>query len=337
MIDHPPSFDRDGLYLGKDGKDHPDNARRFALLGAAALTIAEALEAWPQVLHGHDWQAGPALLYAAASRLPPPRRVFTVHNLAFQGLFPPSVVDALGLPKTLYHPEVFEFWGQASFLKAALAVADRITTVSPRYAREIQSPEQGMGLDGFLRARADRLRGILNGADYHVFSPERDPAIPHAYSAADLSGKRECKAELQRELGLPIREGTPLCGSISRLTDQKGFDLVLKALPHLLEGDVQYVLLGSGDAELEGPFRELGAKHPKKLALRIGYDESLAHRIEAGCDLYVMPSRYEPCGLNQLYSLRYGTPPIVRATGGLDDTIVDHEPRPMGGVPYLSE
>jgi starch synthase len=338
LIDHLPSYDRDGLYVGADGADHPDNARRFALLGAAALTIAEALDAWPHVVHGHDWQAGPALLYAAApARLPAPRRVCTVHNLAFQGLFPAAVVDALGLPKGLYHSEGYEFWGQASFLKAGLAVADRITTVSPRYAREIQTPEQGMGLDGFLRARASRLRGILNGADYQVFSPERDPAIAHPFSLADRAGKRECKAELQRELGLPIREATPLCGSISRLTEQKGFDLVLDVLERLLAGDVQYVLLGTGDAALEAALRRLAAAHPKKLAVRIGYDERLAHRIEAGCDLFVMPSRYEPCGLNQIYSLRYGTPPIVRATGGLDDTIVDHEARSRTGTGFKFE
>jgi starch synthase len=209
--------------------------------------------------------------------------------------------------------------------------------VSPRYAQEIQTPEQGVGLDGLLRARQKVLSGILNGADYRVFSPAHDPRLAATYSPEDLSGKRECKAALQRELGLPIRPDTPLSGSISRLTDQKGFDLVLGALPELIAEDMQYVILGSGDAAIVQNLVELAAKHPKKLAVRIAYDETLAHRIEAGCDLYVMPSRYEPCGLNQMYSLKYGTPPIVRATGGLDDTIVDHEARSRTGTGFKFE
>jgi starch synthase len=338
MIDHPPSFDRDGLYVGADGKDHPDNARRFALLGAASLTVAGALDAWPHIVHGHDWQAGPALLYAAAAgALPSPRCVFTVHNLAYQGIFPPQVIAELGLPAALYHPDGYEFYGQVSFLKAGLAAADRITTVSPRYAREIQTEEQGAGLDGFLRARAGRLSGILNGVDYNLFSPERDQHLPHRYSRDALDGKRECKAALQRELGLPIRADTPLCGTITRLTEQKGIDLMLEVLPRLLDGDVQCAVLGTGDPALEGALTSFAQKHPKKLAVRIAYDDSLAHRMEAGCDLFVMPSRFEPCGLNQLYSLKYGTPPIVRATGGLDDTIVDHEPRSRTGTGFKFE
>jgi starch synthase len=337
LVDAPEANDRAGLNVDEAGEDYPDNARRYALLGAAALAIAGELDAWPQVLHGHDWQAGPALLYATQAARPRPRTVFTVHNLAFQGLFPPAVIDSLGLPKGLYHPEGYEFWGQVSLLKAGLAVADRLTTVSPRYAREIQTPEQGAGLDGFLRARKGALTGILNGVDYNVFSPERDRHLSALYSASDLSGKRECKAALQREVGLPLFPDTPLFGSISRLTDQKGFDLVLEALPHLLEGDLQYVVLGTGDRVLEAALTDLARKHPKKLAVRIGYDDRLAHQIEGGCDLYLMPSKFEPCGLNQLYSLKYGTPPIVRATGGLDDTIVDHEPRSGTGTGFKFE
>jgi starch synthase len=338
LIDHKPSFDRDGLYGDARG-DYADNARRFALLGSAALAVCAEFGAWPDVVHGHDWQAGPAILFAKRrwGDLQPPKTVFTLHNLAFQGLFPERVVDELGLPRQYYNPDGFEYYGQASFLKAGLACADRLSTVSPTYAREIQTPEQGLGFDGLLRARHNVLHGILNGADYDIWNPEKDIHIAQTYSAESLAGKRACKAALQRELGLPVRPDVPLAGSISRLTDQKGFDLVLGALPQILDGDAQYVLLGSGDPALEQAFKQLVIKFPKKLAVRIGYDEALAHRIEAGCDLYVMPSRFEPCGLNQMYSLKYGTPPIVRATGGLDDTIVDFDARSRSGTGFKFE
>ena len=233
------------------------------------------------------------------------------------------MVGELGFGAELYHPGGIEFWGHVSLLKAGIVLADRVTTVSPRYAQEIQTPEQGFGFEGLLQSRKNDLVGILNGCDYAVWNPETDPHLPSRYSAANLDGKRACKSALQRELGLPELPRTPLCGSISRLTDQKGFDLVTEALPTILEGDVQYVVLGSGEPRLEAALAELANAFPRKLAVRIAYDEKLAHRIEAGCDLYVMPSRFEPCGLNQMYSLRYGTPPIVRATGGLDDTISD--------------
>ena len=338
LIDHKPSFDRDGLYGDAKG-DFADNARRFALLGSAALAVCAEFGAWPDVVHGHDWQAGPAILFAKKrwGDLHAPKTVFTLHNLAFQGLFPEQVVDELGLPRQYYHPEGFEFYGQASFLKAGLALADRLSTVSPTYAREIQTPEHGLGFDGLLRARNKVLHGILNGADYDIWNPEKDIHLAATYSAESLAGKRACKAALQREMGLPVRADVPLCGSISRLTDQKGFDLVLGALPQILDGDAQYVLLGSGDPALESALKQLQVKFPKKLAVRIGYDEALAHRIEAGCDLYVMPSKFEPCGLNQMYSLRYGTPPIVRATGGLDDTIVDFDARSRSGTGFKFE
>jgi starch synthase len=313
LIDHPESFDRAGLY-GEGGHDYPDNAQRFALLGAAALALFPA----PDVLHGHDWQAGPAMIYGRQLS-----KVFTIHNLAYQGLFPPAIAGELGFGHDLYHPGGIEFWGHVSLLKAGIVLADRVTTVSPRYAEEIQTAEQGFGFEGLLQSRKKDLVGILNGCDYQVWNPETDPNLAARYSAAALDGKRACKAALQRELGLPEKAHTPLCGSISRLTDQKGFDLVAAVLPTILEGDVQYVVLGSGDAHLQSALVALAKAFPRKLAVRIAYDENLAHRIEAGCDLYVMPSRFEPCGLNQLYSLRYGTPPIVRATGGLDDTITD--------------
>ena len=338
LIDHKPSFDREGLYGDAKG-DFGDNARRFALLGSAALAVCAEFGAWPDVVHGHDWQAGPAILFAKRrwGELRLPKTVFTLHNLAFQGLFPEKVVDELGLPRQYYTPEGFEYYGQASFLKAGLACADRLSTVSPTYAKEIQTTEHGLGFDGLLRARHDVLHGILNGADYDIWNPEKDIHLAATYSAESLAGKRACKAALQRELGLPVRADVPLCGSISRLTDQKGFDLVLGALPQILDGDAQYVVLGSGDPALEQALKQLQVKFPKKLAVRIGYDDPLAHRIEAGCDLYVMPSKFEPCGLNQMYSLRYGTPPIVRITGGLDDTIVDFDARSRSGTGFRFE
>jgi starch synthase len=338
LVDHKPSFDRDGLYGDAKG-DYADNARRYALLGSAALAVAAEFGAWPDVVHGHDWQAGPAILFAKRSwgDLKLPKTVFTLHNLAFQGLFPEKVVDELGLPRQYYTSEGFEYYGQASFLKAGLALADRLSTVSPRYAREIQTADHGLGFDGLLRARSKVLHGILNGVDYDIWNPERDIHLPATYSAEAPAGKRACKAALQRELELPVRADVPLSGSISRLTDQKGFDLILAALPKILEADAQYVVLGSGDPALESAFRKLQTRFPKKLAVRIGYDEALSHRIEAGCDLYVMPSKFEPCGLNQMYSLRYGTPPIVRATGGLDDTIVDFDARSRSGTGWKFE
>ncbi|HEX6837040.1 MAG TPA: glycogen synthase GlgA [Polyangia bacterium] len=338
LIDHKPSFDRDGLYGDAKG-DFGDNARRFALLGSAALAVCAEFGAWPDVVHGHDWQAGPAILLAKRhwGDLRLPKTVFTLHNLAFQGLFPEKVVDELGLPRQYYSPDGFEYYGQASFLKAGLACADRLSTVSPTYAREIQTADHGLGFDGLLRARHNVLHGILNGADYDIWNPEKDIHLTDRYSAESMAGKRGCKAALQREMGLPVRADVPLCGSISRLTDQKGFDLVLGALPQILDGDAQYVLLGSGEPALESALKQLQVKFPRKLAVRIGYDEPLAHRIEAGCDLYVMPSKFEPCGLNQMYSLRYGTPPIVRATGGLDDTIVDFDARSRSGTGFKFE
>jgi starch synthase len=332
LIDHPPSFDRDGIYGDQNG-DFADNPRRFAILASAALGLCAEFGCWPDVVHGHDWQAGPAILAAKKSwgDLPRPKTVFTIHNLAFQGIFPERVIDELGFGREYYNPDGFEYWGQVSYLKMGIALADKVSTVSPTYAREIQTPEHGVGFEGLLRAKSDRLYGILNGVDYDIWNPEKDMFIAENYSHERLSGKRACKAALQRELGLPVRADVPLCGSISRLTDQKGFDLILGALPSLLEEELQYVVLGSGEPAIEKALRELAARFPKKLHARIAYDDGLAHRIEAGCDLFVMPSKFEPCGLNQMYSLRYGTPPLVRATGGLDDTIVDYDARSRSG------
>jgi starch synthase len=332
LVEHPDSFDRAGLY-GEGGADYPDNARRFAILGQAALALAPDAD----VIHGHDWQAGPALLYA---RHTPMKRVFTIHNLAYMGLFSSAIVGELDFGWDQFHPGGLEFWGWASLLKAGIVLAHKITTVSPRYAAEIQTAEQGCGFEGLMQSRAADLVGILNGIDTQLWNPATDRHLPARYSAENLDGKAACKTALQRELGLPRRARTPLCGSISRLTDQKGFDLVTAVLPSLLGGDVQYVVLGAGHTALEEELEKLALRYPDKLAVRIAYDERLAHLIEAGSDLYVMPSRYEPCGLNQLYSLRYGTPPIVRATGGLDDTVEDLDGAAGTGFkfgPYTAE
>jgi starch synthase len=333
LIDHP-LFDRPGLY-GEDGHDYVDNALRFALLSRGALAVARSLGFYPDVLHAHDWQSAPALLYARRGAHPNARTVFSIHNIAYQGQFPPSVVPDLGLGPDLFHPEGIEFWGNVSYLKAGIHFADWITTVSPTYAREIQTQELGCGMDGLLRSRAPRLVGILNGADYDVWSPSHDAALAAPYSGASLDGKRACKAALQRELGLPPRPRLPLVGAVSRLSHQKGIDLLADALEELLPAvDAQFALLGAGDRAVEERLVSLAARHPGRLAVRLGYDDPLAHRIYAGADLFVMPSRYEPCGLAQLYALRYGTPPVVRATGGLDDTVVEHDAHSRSGTGF---
>ena len=336
LIDHPV-FRRDGLYGEPGGADYPDNAFRFALLTRAALAVPRAFGFVPDVVHAHDWQAGPSLLYArhGETAIPGARTVFTIHNLAFQGLFPIEVAGVLDIAGPQLGTEGAEFYGQLSFLKAGLANADRITTVSPRYAREIQTEAYGAGLDGYLRTRADRLLGILNGADYDLWNPLRDRHCAAPYGPAAASGKRVCKAALQQAMGLPARPKIPLLGAVSRLTDQKGFDLVCDALEKLLvERDLQVALLGSGDPALEARVTSLTHRFPNKFAARIDYDEALAHHIYAGADLFLMPSRYEPCGLSQLYALRYGAVPIVRATGGLDDTVVDYDPRSSSGTGF---
>ena len=326
LVDSPPHFDRPGNpYVDENGRDWPDNAERYAVFARAATAVAldQAGLGWqPTVVHGNDWQSGlvPALLSQTPAR---PATVFTVHNLAYQGLFPLAEYQRLDLPMALWSLDGLEFYGQASYMKAGLAYADMLSTVSPTYAGEVCTPEFGCGLDGLLRQRADRLRGILNGADYSEWDPARDPHLPHHYSATDLQGKAGNKADLQRELGLPRAAAIPLVGFVGRLVEQKGIDLVLAMLPELLHEHVQIIILGSGSKEFEQALTALAAQYPRCLRVQIGFSEALAHRIEAGADLFLMPSRYEPCGLNQIYSLRYGTPPLVRATGGLADTVTD--------------
>lgn len=326
LVDSPRHFDRAGNpYVGPDGRDWPDNAERFAAFARSAVAIAlnrAGLDWQPDIAHCNDWQTGlvPALLSLHAPR---PATVFTVHNLAYQGLFPEGEYRRLGLPAALWSVHGLEFYGQASYIKGGLAYADMLSTVSPTYAEEICTPAFGCGLEGLLRERADRLQGILNGADYSEWDPRHDPHLAHHYDAQSLQGKAKNKAELQRELGLPREGDIPLIGLVGRLVEQKGVDLVLAILPELLQEPVQVMILGNGNKTFEQALTTLAAHYPQRCYVRVGFSEPLAHRIEAGADLFLMPSRYEPCGLNQIYSLRYGTPPLVRRTGGLADTVVD--------------
>ncbi len=305
------------------GSDWPDNALRFATLARAALAVCDgAVEGWkPEVVHCHDWQAGlvPALLAQRPAR---PATIFTIHNLAYRGLFSRTDFDRLGLPPSLWSLTALEFYGDFSFMKGGLVYSDWITTVSPNYAQEIRTPEFGWGMEGLLEARAARLVGILNGLDLEVWDPASDPLLPAHYDADHLAGKAANKAALQERFGLPRDASIPVAGFIGRLVDQKGVDLILDALPQLLDGPIQLVVLGSGDPALERRLLDAAETHPHAVGVVVGYDEALAHLIEAGADIFLMPSRFEPCGLNQMYSQRYGTIPVVHGAGGLVDTVV---------------
>ena len=326
VIDAPFLYQREGNpYVGPDGHDWNDNHRRFALLGWVAAHIASGeLDAeWvPDVVHAHDWHAGLVPVYMAQNPAQKTATVFTIHNLAFRGIFPMDCHGEIGLPARKLTPHGIEFHGKISFIKAGLVYSDRITTVSPTYAKEICTPEFGCGLEGVLRDRGNALSGILNGVDYSIWNPE-DPAIACAYGADDLDGKRQCKRSLQAEFGLDEQAAGPLFAVVSRLTSQKGMDLLLAALPELLREGAQLLVLGSGEGELEAGFRYAASANPRNVAVFVGYDEAMAHRIMAGADVMLVPSRFEPCGLTQLYALRYGTLPLVRRVGGLADTVVD--------------
>jgi len=325
LVDMPRFFDRDGApYTDPDGRDWPDNADRFAAFARVVVELAcdRAGLGWrPEVVHCNDWQTGlvPALLADEPKR---PGTLFTIHNLAYQGLFDWETFNRLGLPHKLWSMHALEFHNRMSFIKGGLVFADWITTVSPTYAEEIRTPEFGYGLEGLLAFRGDRLRGILNGVDYETWDPASDPLIPKRYSAASLADKQYNKQALQERLELPVRDDLPLVGMVGRMVEQKGIDLVLAALPRILKQTVQLAIVGSGEQQFEEALRQQAAAQPDRIGLFIGYDEALAHLVEAGSDLFLMPSRFEPCGLNQMYSLRYGTVPVVRRTGGLADTVV---------------
>jgi starch synthase len=319
-------YDRAGYYEEKN-ISYADNADRFIFFSKCVAHLARYLTWKADVIHIHDWQTGlvPAMVLNQKAHEgwgSPPPTCLTIHNLAYQGAFHREAFALANLPGEFFNTETSEYYGGMNCLKAGIALADLITTVSPRYAREILTEEYGCGLDGLLRKRQDRLVGILNGVDYNEWDPTTDPLLKATFSSAKLSGKKINKEELQKELGLPVTDG-PLFGTISRLAEQKGIDIQLAALEEMLSADMQFILLGSGSPAYEHGYHELARRFPNKVVARFGYDEGLAHRIEAGCDFYLMPSRYEPSGLNQMYSLRYGTVPIVRATGGLDDSVVD--------------
>ncbi|MBI4485328.1 MAG: glycogen synthase GlgA [Acidobacteria bacterium] len=329
LIDCPDLYDRDALY-GVGSNEYPDNARRFGMLSRAALEFVSRRAA-PDVVHAHDWQAGLApvylrTLYATHPLLAETPSVFTIHNLAYQGLFQADWLPRLDLPWSLFAIEQLEFWGRISFLKGGINHADAITTVSPTYAREIQTPESGCGFDGILRRRADDLVGILNGIDTATWDPAKDPFLPTPYDARNLAGKADAKAAVLARFGLPVDARTkarPLVGMISRLVDQKGLDLIASLAGELARLDATFVVLGTGEARYQELWTRLAARHPDRIGAHISFSEELAHLIEAGADMFLMPSRFEPCGLNQMYSLRYGTVPIVRAVGGLADTVID--------------
>jgi len=340
FVDYPPYYDRDFLY-GTAGQDYPDNPERFAFLAVAALEWAASAAEPLDVVHSHDWQAGlvPMLMRTgrAHARLASTPTVFTIHNLAYQGVFDASWLPRLGFGWDLMRIDALEYWGRISYLKSGLMFSNLITTVSPRYAREIQTPEFGFGFDGVLRYRSDDVIGILNGIDYDQWDPARDPYIPEPYDAANLAPKQSAKRLLLERFGLAADAPAlqrPLVGLISRLVDQKGFDLIAEIADEFPRLDASFVLLGTGERRYEDLWLGLAARHPDRVATRIGFDEPLAHLIEAGADLFLMPSRFEPCGLNQMYSLRYGTVPLVRAVGGLMDTVRNYNPRTGEGTGF---
>jgi starch synthase len=330
FVDQPEFFQRSALYQ-KDGADYPDNAERFLFFAKAIAHLAAHLQGGqPEVLHLHDWQTAFAALFlqhdqklAGQGSAPRSRVCMTIHNLAYQGVFPASQYALTNLPWDYFSTDGVEFYGQVNCLKAGITRAAAITTVSPRYAREITTAEFGCGLDGLLRSRQDCLFGILNGVDYDDWNTIGNPYLEHSYSSTDLSGKSANKLALQAELGLNPDPGVPLFGSISRLVEHKGIGIMLGALEEMLSANLQFVQLGNGAPAFQNACQELARRFPSRAAMRYGFDEALSHRIEAGADFFLMPSRFEPCGLNQMYSLRYGTIPIARATGGLDDTVID--------------
>lgn len=326
VIECPKLYQRGGgAYQNETGLDWPDNAHRFGLLSkiAAILSCAETPLDWkPDVVHCNDWQTGlaPAYLHFAENAAP---CVMTIHNIAFQGIFPPQLSAKLGLPEQCFQPDGVEFFGDLSFMKAGLYYAGHITTVSPSYAKEIQTAELGFGLHGLLAHKSTALTGILNGIDTKEWNPAADPNLVLPYDIKNLKGKSANKRVLQNCMGLHMNDKIPLFGLVSRFTRQKGLDLLLEVAPQLIALPAQLVLLGSGDTEMERAALELAHQYPRQIAAFVGFEESLAHMIEAGADIFLMPSRFEPCGLSQLYSQRYGTPPVVHATGGLIDTVVN--------------
>ena len=331
MIERDEYFDRDFLYGTPQG-DYPDNGERFAFFSKAALETLRHLNFRPDVIHAHDWQAAIALallkfVYSQDPFFAYTRTLFTIHNLAYQGLFEKDLLGRIGLPDTLFSMEDLEFYGKVNYLKAGILYSTAVSTVSRRYSQEIQTPEFGFRLDGLLRKRRDRLFGILNGVDYADWNPATDKFIIRPFDPTYLDGKKECKKDLLRAFSLDgVKEECPVVGMVSRLAGQKGFDIVCESLEEIFKMGAVLVVLGTGEEVFQKSLRAAREKFPGSLGLKIAFDESLSHKIYAGSDMFLIPSRYEPCGLTQMYSLRYGTVPVVRATGGLDDTIQEHDP-----------
>jgi starch synthase len=338
FVEYPPFFDRDALY-GTSSGDYPDNAERFALFSRAVLEASKILGT-PQIFHCHDWQSAliPVLLKSQYAEDPAFREVgtvFTIHNMGYQGLFPPDTLPLLTLPWDLLTMSKMEFFGNVNFLKGALVFSDFITTVSRKYSQEIQTTEFGFGLEGVLRDRASTVTGILNGVDYDEWSPQADKFTAARYSPQDLSGKAKCKQDLLAAFGITNPDlKLPVIGIVSRFAAQKGFDLIAQIMDRLAREEMIVIALGNGDKQYEEMFARLQKQFPQKIAIKIAYDNAIAHKIEAGSDMFLMPSKYEPCGLNQIYSLKYGTVPVVRATGGLDDTIEPWDARTGRGTGF---
>ena len=339
LIDYEAFYGRSGLYTDENGFSYPDNDIRFTFLSKAAMQLAHKLGFRPDIIHAHDWHSAPQAVlrntrYAGDELFAGSATVLTIHNLQHQGVFDGRIMDVLEVGWEHYTPFELEAMGGVNFLKGGIAHADAITTVSRKYAEEIQTPEYGFGLQDHIRAHADRLTGILNGVDYREWSPAVDPLIPAHYDVDDMAGKAICKRTLQRHFGLPEDPEVPLIGFVGRFAEQKGIGLIAGAMEGLLHLGAQFVFLGTGEKWAEGFFSDVAARWPDRFACHVGYANELAHRIEAGADLFLMPSLFEPCGLNQIYSLRYGTLPIVRATGGLDDTIVNYDPQTGAGTGF---
>jgi len=338
FVDYPQFFDRDALY-GTPSGDYPDNAERFTLFSRAVLEASKILGV-PDVFHCHDWQSAlvPIILrtqYAEDPAFRDVATVFTIHNMGYQGLFPPDILPLLMLPWDLFTIAKMEFFGQVNFLKGALVMSDFITTVSKKYSQEIQTTEYGFGLEGVLRDRAATVTGILNGVDYDEWSPQTDKFTAARYSPSDLSGKAKCKQDLLNAFGVTNADlSLPVIGIVSRFAAQKGFDLIAQIMDRLAREEMIVVALGAGDKPYEEMFVRLNKAFPQRIAVKVAYDNAIAHKIEAGSDMFLMPSKYEPCGLNQIYSLKYGTVPIVRATGGLDDTIEPWDARTGKGTGF---
>ena len=326
IADAPHLFNIEGNpYLDKDGQNRKDNGLRYAAFShmAAEVALGKAFDWKADVVHSHDWQAGLTSAYLSLAKGEKPRTVFTIHNLAFQGLFEKKLLSETGLPSRMFSREGFEYWNKISFLKAGIVYSDVVTTVSPTYAREVQTEDGGMGLGGLLKSRSDKLFGIANGIDTSIWNPETDPALDTPFSARAIAGKARSKKALADRFKLSRKAKGPLFGVISRLTDQKGLDLVADAIPHIVGNNAQLVVLGSGEDTLEQAFTDAARQHPEHIGTFIGYDEALAHQIQAGSDAILVPSRFEPCGLTQLCAMRYGTIPVVARIGGLADTVID--------------